>query len=62
MKTITIRPNRDGQYQAFVRMAVDGEVALDKPFSAEKIEVEKIFWDSLGFRVVVAQSRFETVE
>lgn len=61
-RTITLKPNKNGDFQAYTRMAVSGEMAVSKPFPPVLIETEKRHWADHGFKVVIAQSRFAKVE
>lgn len=62
MKTITIKPDRNGQFQAYTRMAVSGEMAVSKPFAPTLVECERRHWQDHGFKVVICQSRFAPAE
>lgn len=61
-RTITIKPNRSGQFQAYTRMAVSGEVAVSKPFAPTLIECERKHWEELKFKVVIADTWLAEVE
>lgn len=62
MKTITLKPDRNGQFQAYTKLAVSGEMAVSKPFPPTLLECERRHWQEHGFKVVIAQTRFAEVE
>lgn len=61
MKTITLKPNADGQFHGLVRMSVSGEMEIIKPFPKESLDktVDELIEN--GFEVLVSSDRFAEV-
>jgi hypothetical protein len=55
MKTITLKPNRNGSFQPFYNPAVH-EVAFPS-FPASQLEVEKRKWEEDGFTVEIVREQ-----